>query len=515
MKILLRAAIVVAFLASAPLGEPPPATGITALVSVQRLGLPPTPPIQLAVLGNAVRLQDEPSSYLLRLEEGGLLLRVFPAAGIAILLPAQEGAESSVPRFMRFLLPGNLWDRFQSEGRLTQAEEESLAGRTTLVVPSPDATWEERGLRHIYWLDTELHVPLRLEIHSRGQSGPDVVSLEEISAPPDPEEMLPPEGVSLYSLARLDPAAPPTGPDAPYIPPALEGMELRQLSVLVGPADEAAGFRAFYRTEDARRFLSVVWAVAGRPDLLDPLESLQSRPAPGWRLETPGWIALISTNQPRPKVSGWLAPPPRDPPEEEEPTAAAAPRGGFRCTTVVGFSQTRQWFAHQGLFESLVGDDAWQLVWLPGAAVEKWADPEFAGWAQAPESPCLEGSDSPDRVILNISGADRSVVDWASALEAALATARERHPKALVLLQPVVGAPTTTCLRLGRRVRAAANQPVILQALGRIHDGPETGPVPMVADCSGYRDPLGHLTTAALPALARYLGAYYAPEGAN
>ena len=181
---------------------------------------------------------------------------------------------------------------------------------------------------------------------------------------------------------------------------------------------------------------------------------------------------------------------------------------------VVGSSQTRQWFVHEGLFESLVGDDRWQLLWLPEAVLEKWADPDYSGWGRAPESPCLFGSANPDRVVLTIGGAARSDTRWIADIRAAVDAARERFPKAAVVLQPLVGAPSASCESFGRPVVAAENHRAISAAVKAVQgNGVEAGAVPRLTACSGYRDPLGHLEAAGLPGLARLLAAHYAATG--
>jgi hypothetical protein len=65
----------------------------------------------------------------------------------------------------------------------------------------------------------------------------------------------------------------------------------------------------------------------------------------------------------------------------------------------IDYSQVRQWYPH---FEKAIGDpDRWELLWNGGAGVDKWSDPNYAGWGNPPVSPCKERSDDPDRVVLS------------------------------------------------------------------------------------------------------------------
>jgi hypothetical protein len=54
------------------------------------------------------------------------------------------------------------------------------------------------------------------------------------------------------------------------------------------------------------------------------------------------------------------------------------------------------------VFESIVGNDHWELLWNGGAGVDRWRNPDYEGWTRALVSPC-PGEDPPDRVLLSIS----------------------------------------------------------------------------------------------------------------
>jgi hypothetical protein len=202
----------------------------------------------------------------------------------------------------------------------------------------------------------------------------------------------------------------------------------------------------------------------------------------------------------------------------------------FACTQVIGYSQVGQrrggWYVSGGVFESIVGADHWQLLWNGGAGVDRWQDPDYRGWSNRIVSPCRDGSDRPDRVVLSISGPygdDEQA--WARAIEATVGTIRQKIPSARqIVLQPVVGGPDgRTCSPPGRptgRVRASWQhrhiENAIKEVVARHARSGDTevalvaGFSPTVRTCDDYSDALGHLTPEGAQAAGRATGEYYA-----
>jgi hypothetical protein len=203
----------------------------------------------------------------------------------------------------------------------------------------------------------------------------------------------------------------------------------------------------------------------------------------------------------------------------------------FRCTEIVGFSQTLQWYETNG-FQAEVPDARYQLRFRSGGDLADWANPGFDGW-RAPTraecvgsgpsvlcSPCSTFSTAPDRVILTItlSRYEDGVADWVSGLRAAVATIRRRHPQVeRIVLQPVVGGPNDgrcpTPADPQRGVRAAYNHPRIDEAIAIVErDAPdlEAGPSPEVRTCGDYEDQVGHLRAAARSPIGAAIGRAYA-----
>ena len=176
----------------------------------------------------------------------------------------------------------------------------------------------------------------------------------------------------------------------------------------------------------------------------------------------------------------------------------------FACTEVLGFSQTRQWFEHFNLVN-------WQGRVRSGASIDEWADPDFAGWS-VPLTNEVCAIDEVDRVVLTISGEQRSVDEWASAIDDVISLIRSRYSAVdKILLQPVVGGPgETVCDRNGSDVRASVNHPVIDQAIVTlIGDDVGAGVSPLVQACEHYSDVTGHLTETGAAFVAATLETFY------
>lgn len=185
------------------------------------------------------------------------------------------------------------------------------------------------------------------------------------------------------------------------------------------------------------------------------------------------------------------------------------PSSQFTCTQVIGYSQTAGWY--DAGFEAVVDDDAWQLVWRSGGAIDLWADPDFDGWSRPIESPCVASSNAPDRVLLTISANFQSDPDWwAGHIQTVIGHIRDRFPSAgPILLQPVVGGPShQVCTPDGER--ASTNHPVIDDGIARVIGGDiVAGFSPEVRACDDYGDFIGHLTADGYAAAAATIGRAY------
>jgi hypothetical protein len=203
--------------------------------------------------------------------------------------------------------------------------------------------------------------------------------------------------------------------------------------------------------------------------------------------------------------------------------------GGFTCTEILGFSQTLMWYETPE-FQGLVDDARYQLRFRAGGDLDLWADPNADAW-RAPVrtdclgsgnvvlcSPCAQGSNGPDRVILTatLQAYESDVQVWAQKLRAAIAQIRRQHPGVRqIVLQPVVGGPNdNVCSFPGapQGVRASYNHPHLDDAIALVvGDSPDlvAGISPSVPSCSAYEDDVGHLTPSARGPVGRTIGLYY------
>lgn len=214
----------------------------------------------------------------------------------------------------------------------------------------------------------------------------------------------------------------------------------------------------------------------------------------------------------------------------------------FSCTQIIGFSQVGQtgskdqrglgfgWYTAGGIFESIVDDNRWQLLWRGGGGVDKWANPEYGGWKQNIISPCNNNSDAPDRVLLSISGPyGKDIEGWSNAIEKAVDTIQEKLPTVeKIILEPVVGGPdreTCPCTRncnfenshfqkTFKKVRASWQHKYIAKAIEQVvanhNEGIAVkGYFPEVESCSHYIDGLGHLTKKGAEYVGEKIGNYY------
>lgn len=212
------------------------------------------------------------------------------------------------------------------------------------------------------------------------------------------------------------------------------------------------------------------------------------------------------------------------------------------CTQIIGFSQVGQtgskdqrgpgfgWYIAGGIFESIVDDNHWQLLWKGGGGVNKWANPEYEGWDQHFISPCNNLSDAPDRVLFSVSGPyGKDVKGWANAVKKAVGTIQQKLPTVKkIILQPVVGGPngkTCKCIRncnfesspfkkIFKDVRASWQHEYIAKAIDQVASDQENGIAvkgffPQVGSCSHYIDGLGHLTKQGAEYVGKTIANYY------
>ncbi len=191
---------------------------------------------------------------------------------------------------------------------------------------------------------------------------------------------------------------------------------------------------------------------------------------------------------------------------EEVSSRAAA----YTCTQVLGFSQTRNWFR---AFQIDLGNSRYQLLQSTNGGL-KWQDPNFSGWSNPLISPCTQGSQDPDRIIDNISWRQdvTDVAFYVREIKDEVVTLRNRFPDADIVLQAVVGGPNdSTC----GGVHTAIVHPAVEAAIQQVVAGDSAlsapvGPeAPEVAQCSHFRDDIGHLIDEQKDPMGRTIATFY------
>ncbi len=178
------------------------------------------------------------------------------------------------------------------------------------------------------------------------------------------------------------------------------------------------------------------------------------------------------------------------------PIVGAATNDRPLYTEVLGQSQTQQWFPELAL-------PNWQARIRTGSGYMHWRDPNHEIWTR----PVTPGVTPPvpmnqiERVVLTIGQApdDVGIVGTYESLVAqCVATIRTKYPAAReILLQPLAAGPNrTSCTFEGAIVLTTKNLPAIETAITKlVGGGVAAGFVPLVEDCSEFRDATGHLTT--------------------
>lgn len=203
-------------------------------------------------------------------------------------------------------------------------------------------------------------------------------------------------------------------------------------------------------------------------------------------------------------------------------SAPSRPQAKFACTEVLGFSQSMQWYGGSAFAgRMLTGQPielpagaflpAWQGRFTLGGAVEVWANPKNDPWDGNYRSQLLCPREQVDRVVFVVSGAAKSVDEWAQDITTVATAIGARYPAVReIVMQPVTGAEQGQC----SNVRAASNLASIVTAIDRVaahsSGGVTAGPASRVSNCSQYSDALGHLTDDGARYVQQQLREFYA-----
>jgi hypothetical protein len=100
----------------------------------------------------------------------------------------------------------------------------------------------------------------------------------------------------------------------------------------------------------------------------------------------------------------------------------------FTCTQIIGLMITGEWY-NQGFEQGGVDPDKWQLKNQHYGYINVWVDPNSEFWAAPITSPCVAGSDAPDRVIFTAADWEYTTqAQWEEQLEAIIGTLQMKYP---------------------------------------------------------------------------------------
>jgi len=199
--------------------------------------------------------------------------------------------------------------------------------------------------------------------------------------------------------------------------------------------------------------------------------------------------------------------------------AAAAPAKTFTCNQVTAMTLTREWY--NAGFEQAPGiaADRWQMKARQSGYITEWANPDSDFWNQPLESPCANGSTSPDHVVLTVLSwtppCCSTAAEWEATVTKAVNTFKAKYPnlKRLDLMTVVRGPANGTCPLPPARGEYIAVPPEFDAGLaataakfpGLVFVGPKTE----APNCAAFQGGGPHLTPAGNAEVAKAIAAQF------
>jgi hypothetical protein len=196
--------------------------------------------------------------------------------------------------------------------------------------------------------------------------------------------------------------------------------------------------------------------------------------------------------------------------------AAGTPSPKFVCNEVVAMTLTREWY--QAGFEDTPGiaADHWQLKARQSGYITEWSNPASDFWNQQVQSPCANGSASPDRVVITVLSwtppCCQTQAQWEAEVTKAVTTLRAKYAglKRIDLMTVVRGPGNKACPLPAAPGEYVAMPPELDGALaGVAAKFPNivfVGPKVEAPSCEAFRGGGPHLTAAGNAAVARTIG---------
>ena len=198
-------------------------------------------------------------------------------------------------------------------------------------------------------------------------------------------------------------------------------------------------------------------------------------------------------------------------------TGGAAPTG-FVCNQVTAMTLTREWY--EAGFETFVDPTRWQLKAREHGYITEWSNPNSDFWNEMIESPCAQGSASPDHVVLTVLSwappCCSTVAEWQTQITAAIDTLRAKYPtlRRIDLMTVIRGPGNQLCPLPPAAGETIVIPPMLDDALaaaasafsGLVYVAPKFE----APNCAAFSGGGPHLTSAGNTAVAATIGAAFA-----
>jgi hypothetical protein len=192
----------------------------------------------------------------------------------------------------------------------------------------------------------------------------------------------------------------------------------------------------------------------------------------------------------------------------------------FVCNQVTAMTLTREWFQAGFQQNSGILDGLWQLKAREHGYITEWSNPSSDFWNEPIESPCTNGSTSPDHVVLTVLSWAPACCDtqpeWEAQVTSAVTTLRSKYTglRRIDLMTVVRGPGNMLCPTPPAAGESIVIPPELDAALAAVAAAfPNlvyVAPKFEATNCSAFSGGGPHLTSAGNSSVARTIGAHFA-----
>ena len=196
-----------------------------------------------------------------------------------------------------------------------------------------------------------------------------------------------------------------------------------------------------------------------------------------------------------------------------------AARPTFVCNQVTAMTLTREWF--EAGFEQTPGivDARWQLKAREHGYITEWANPTSDFWNQAIDSPCANGSASPDHVVLTVLSwvppCCTTEAQWEAQVAGAVTTLKAKYTGLVRIdLMTVIRGPGNQACPAPPAPGETVSMPAPLDAAlvavaAKFPNLVFVAPKFEAPGCAAFRSGGPHLTRAGNAEVAKMIGAHF------